>query len=158
MSDRSIYDYTVGRIARLLHNDIMRAEVEFDITVWTQIDDDGSCDVYAGDNGCMGTPDEETYSGPLLITEEDMIERIMPLLENELFNQPRSGYDSLENMINDHTHHGIQIDEGIPITQSEAPDAVNPSVSVFIRFNHVEFDRDKFGPLVVSHDAFRSRQ
>lgn len=154
MSDyRSLNDYTVGRIARLLTNDIMRAEVEFDITVWTQIDDDGSCEIYSGDNG-----DEDTYSGPLFITEEEMIDRIMPLLENELFNQPRSGYDSLENMINDHTHHGIQIDEGIPITQSEAPDAVNPSVSVFVRFNHVEFDRDKFGRLTVSHDAFRSRQ
>lgn len=158
MHDRSIYDYTAGAISRLLNNDIMRAEVDFDITVWTQIDEDGSCEVYAGDNGHVGTPDEEIYSGPLLITEDEMIDRIMPLLDNELFNEPRSGFDSLENMINDHSHLGIQIDEGIPITQSEAPDAVNPSVSVFIRFNHVEFHRDKFGPLVVSHNAFRSRQ
>ena len=124
------------KIRRILKNNIFTAEVTFGISVVT-LQEGG---------------DFEEYTGRLLVSQDDLVARVMPHLENLLFKKPGDGFACLKNIIN--CEYGlVHIDEDISISQEEAPDAVNPRAWVEVRFDHVEFDERKFGPLTVSHRA-----
>ena len=122
------------KIRRMLKNNIFTAEVCFSISVVTQT--------------CGG--DFEEYTGRLLVSQDDLIDRIMPHLERVLFKKPGDGFACIKNIINC-DYELVHIDEDISISQEEAPDAVNPKAWVSVRFEHIEFDERKFGPLTVSH-------
>lgn len=126
----------MNKIRRILKNNIFTAEVCFSISVVTM--QDGG--------------DFDEYTGRLLLSQDDLVAKVMPHLERELFKKPGDGFACLKNIIKcDYAL--VHIDEDISISQEEAPDAVNPKAWASVRFEHIEFDERKFGSFKVSRRA-----